>query len=205
MIFYLKKLCVDLCYGLKGFSGSFKNAGWKVITIDVKRKFKPSIIADVRFLPLRSNLNPTVVLASPPCERFSIANPKWPLPGIKKALEIVGACFEAIAYLKPKYWLVENPKGRLRWFIGTPKQTIRYSDYDLKYPTQKKTDFWGNIPLPFVKMVRDIKVGHVEKGWFHRGFNYDIPRDRANRSLIPKGVSAAVLEGVKIQEEYTNS
>jgi len=36
----------------------------------------------------------------------------------KKALEIVGACLEAVVYLKPKLWLIENPRGRLRQFIG---------------------------------------------------------------------------------------
>lgn len=196
----MKKLCIDLCAGLKGFSQAFDKAeDWEVVTIEINKKQKPTIQADVRYLPLRKNLKPDCLLASPPCQRFSIAMPKWPKMGIKKAMEVVGACFEAVAWLKPKYWLVENPKGRLRWFLGTPKQTIRYSDYDLNYPTKKLTDFWGTIPLPMVKYVRDHKIGHVEKGWFKKGFDYDVPRDRANRSKIPAGVSAAVLEGVEQQ------
>lgn len=187
------KVCVDLCSGLKGFSQAFEKEGWQVITIDTVKKFKPTIQADIRFLPLREGLQPDVLLASPPCERFSIAMPKWPKKGIQKAFEIVGACFEAVATLKPKFWLVENPKGRLRWFLGTPKQTIRYSDYDRKYPIRKLTDLWGTIPLPMVKLVRDAPKGR---------FDRDLPRDRANRSKIPIGVSEAVLEGVKIQYEF---
>lgn len=195
------RLCVDLCSGKGGFSQSFKeHLDWNIITVDIERKFKPTIIADVCYLPLRDNLEPSVLLASPPCQRFSVACPEWPKVGIMKAMMMVGACFEAVARLKPKRWLIENPRGRLRWFIGKPRQTIRYSDYDFKYKVNKVTDFWGNIPFPMVKAERKIKVGHVEKGWFRRGFNYDLPRDRSRRSIIPKGVSEAVYEGVKNAE-----
>jgi len=198
----MKKLCIDLCAGLKGFSQAFEESNdWEVVTIEINKKQKPSICGDVRYLPLRKDIKPDCLLASPPCQRFSIACPEWPKIGIKKAMELVGAVFEAVAWLNPKYWLVENPAGRLRWFLGTPKQTIRYCDYDFNYKTIKKTDFWGNIPLPMVKRIRDLKVGHYEKGWFKRGFVYDLPRDRAKRSKIPKGVSMSVLEGIKIMEK----
>ena len=122
---------------------------------------------------------------SPPCTKFSLANPNWPKKGVKEALELVGSCLEAVVSLKPKAWLLENPKGRLRWFLGTPKQSIRYSDYDMQYKAVKPTDMWGNIPLPMVKGVRKGHVGHKEKGWFRRG------------AKIPYGVSLAVKEGVE--------
>jgi site-specific DNA-cytosine methylase len=161
-----KKLCIDLCAGLGGFSQAFKlNPEWDVITIDVLRKFKPTICCDIRYLPLKKNLKPEVLLASPPCQRFSIACPHWPKIGIKLAMELVGAVFECIPYLNPKYWLVENPMGRLRWFIGKPKQTIRYSDYELAYKIHKKTDLWGNIELPMPKFHRYFYQGHLESGW----------------------------------------
>lgn len=187
------KLCVDLCSGLGGFSQAFVKANWEVVTIDIQKKFKPTIQADVRYLPLKENLEPDVLLASPPCQRFSVACPQWPKKGIMEAFQVVGACFEAVVLLKPKRWLIENPRGRLRWFLGKPRQTVRYSDYDLKYKINKVTDFWGNIPLPMVKGERRIKVGHVSKGWA-----YIISRDRAKRSFIPFGVSVAILEGVTL-------
>ena len=185
-----RKLCIDLCAGLKGFSQAFEDSeDWDVISIEINKKQHPTIQADVCHLPLKKNLKPDVLLASPPCQRFSIGMPTFPMLGVQKAMEIVGACFEAVAFLKPKYWLIENPKGRLRWFVGTPKQTIRYSDYDLIYPVQKATDLWGNLPLPMVKHIRMVK-GQVD---------IDLPRDRARRSKIPAGVSQAVLKAIKIQ------
>ncbi len=175
-----------------GFSQAFVDADWEVIRIDIEKKFKPSIVADIRYLPLKENLNPEVLLISPPCERFSIAMPQWPKMGIKKAMELVGAAFEAVAYLKPKFWLIENPMGRLRWFLGKPGKTIRYSDFDFKYVAQKKTDLWGNLPLPMAKVMRKLYIGHYEKGWFA---TY-ISRKSSERAKIPIGVSKAILEGI---------
>jgi Site-specific DNA methylase len=197
------KLCVDLCSGLGGFSQAFKEDGWEVVTIDVLRKFKPSIIADIRYLPLRNNLQPDVLLASPPCNHFSLfcISPSFPRKGIKTALEIVGACLEAVAQLKPKKWLIENPRARLRQFIGKPKQTIRYSDYDFNYPRQKPTDFWGNIPFPMAKGVRKIKRTHKLNDRERHQFNKKLYPSSAEFAKIPFCVSQAVLESVKLFEE----
>jgi len=74
-----KKLCIDLCSGLGGFSQAFENdPEWEVVRIDVNPKFRPTIVADVRYLPLREDLHPELLVASPPCEHFSIANPRFP-------------------------------------------------------------------------------------------------------------------------------
>lgn len=149
----MTKLCVDLCAGKKGFSQAFaKELDWEVVTIDINKKFKPTIQGDICNLPLKRELQPDVFLASPPCERFSVACHSWPRVGIKKGMEMVGACFEAVAFLKPKHWLIENPMGRLRWFLGNPPQTVRLCDYGTPY--KKLTDLWGNIALPMLKHTR---------------------------------------------------
>jgi hypothetical protein len=193
------KLCVDLCSGEGGTSEAFVKAGWFVVRIDIMRKFKPTIIADVCHLPLKENLEPDVLLASPPCQHFSLACCQFPRKGIQEALHIVGACFEAVTFLKPKKWLIENPRARLRHLIGKPKQTIRYSDYDMDYPTQKPTDIWGNIFLPMVKgerkVIRIHGLNYLQR--LHL-FAYMYPKKDSKRAKIPIGVSEAVLEGVEL-------
>jgi len=187
------KLCVDICSGKGGFSKAFKDHGWDVVTIDILKKFKPTIQADVRHLPLREDLKPEILLASPPCTHFSLSNPRWPRKGIKEAMEIVGACFEAVAALSPKHWVIENPRGRLRKLAPfLPRFSICYSDYDHDYPCQKPTDLWGNINLPMVKKIRRPRSSRKE----HR-FDRALPRDSASRSEIPRGVSRAILEGLE--------
>jgi hypothetical protein len=53
----VKPLCVDLCSGEEGFSQAFKE-DYEVVTVDVEKKFRPTICADVRHLPLKENLQP---------------------------------------------------------------------------------------------------------------------------------------------------
>jgi hypothetical protein len=127
----------------------------------------------------------------------------WPKKGIGRALTLVGSCLEAVAFLKPKKWLLENPKGRLRWFIGVPRQSIRYSDFDLTYQTQKPTDLWGNIDLPFCKYVRRPRTKRennpeIKQAFKVTSFNFTSAYrcSSAERSLIPLGVSQAIKESV---------
>ena len=189
-------MIIDLCCGLGGFSQAFVNAGYEVIKIDINKEFKPTIQADICNLPLRPELNPDLLLMSPPCQRFSLACVQWPKKGVRKALEMVGSCLEAVVSLKPKRWLMENPKARLRWFIGNGKQTIRYSDYDLITKQEKLTDFWGNLCLPMVKGERRFRKEFLADpiDRLHR-WRDERPRKRSLRSLIPIGVSEAILEG----------
>jgi hypothetical protein len=49
--------------------------GWKVIRVDIDRRFKPDIVADVRGLPLRW-FHADVLWASFPCDEFS----RWSFP-----------------------------------------------------------------------------------------------------------------------------
>ena len=194
----MTKLCIDLCSGLGGFSSAFTlDPEYEVIKIELEKKFKPTIQADVRYLPLKADLRPDVLLASPPCQRFTLMSNFFPKPGIRAALEIVGACLEAVPYLKPKMWAMENPQARLRWFIGIPRQTIRYSDYDMTYKAQKPTDIWGNIALPFVGAQRRPRTKRKAK---HTLNFYEAYRaNPAENSRIPLGVSQAIKQGVDLK------
>ena len=202
----MTKLCIDLCSGLGGFSQAFVDAGWEVVTVDIDPSFNPTVCADILTLSasdietktkLRafSAYEKVVVVASPPCERFSRAHALWPKKGIRKALEIAGACIELIINIQPKYWCLENPKARLRWFIGEPPHSVQLSDYGHngagagrrrnEWGTAKPTDLWGNIPFPMVEAQRLVKL---------RGPNEGGPR--AKKAEMPYGLSQAILEAV---------
>ncbi|MHB1909737.1 MAG: DNA cytosine methyltransferase [Nitrososphaerales archaeon] len=192
----MSKLCIDLCSGLGGFSQAFKNASdWEVVRIDIERKFKPDICADVRFLPLRQDIQVDVIVASPPCERFSIANSTFPKSGIGLALTLVGACLEAVVQYHPRHWLLENPKGRLRWFLGKPYHCVNLSDYGAI--SKKPTDLWGNIPFPIVDSIKPYSLT-----WNEHRQRYETPlrlkvRKPSERALMPLGLSQAVLDAVQ--------
>ena len=125
---------IYLCSGLGG-----QKCDDDTITIDIDPYVKPDIVADVRYLPLRPGLKPKTLLMSPPCTYFTYARP-FPRPGVGEAFAILGACFEAVNYLKPDTWILENPKNHLQRVIGKPKYGIRWKAADF----QSMHNFWGN-------------------------------------------------------------
>ena len=69
-----------------------------------------------------------VVVASPPCQLFSIANQHKP-PGLHQGDCCVLQALRAIEYLQPQVWLLENPRtGAL---VHRPYMSkILFSDFD---------------------------------------------------------------------------
>lgn len=134
----MRDLIVDLFCGLGRFPGS------NVVSIDIQKRLKPTICADIRFLPLRPNLKPKLVHASPPCKYFSYARLGCGLgydeKGLAESFRLVAACFDAFAHLQPQTWTLENPIGVLNKILPT-KIEITYSAHDFH---RKKTNFWSN-------------------------------------------------------------
>jgi hypothetical protein len=142
---------LDLFCGLGGFSSAFDDSDrWAVTTVDIEARFDPGIQADV------FNLRPSdferefdVVLASPPCTQFS---PVQNLNGDHEPdgdhIALVHHALGLIRGLRPAYWVLENPRGRLRSYIGKPTTTVTYCQYGQQ--RMKPTDLWGQHPPQFV-------------------------------------------------------
>jgi len=208
------KLALDICCGKGGATQAFRtDPDWHVLGIDNNPKmrqywqegnvefieFDVTVLdwEELKAILTRKGFEQVEFLwASPPCTQFSLANPKWPRVGIKKAMEIAGSCFEAVAILKPKQWLIENPRGRLRHLARKPKQTIFYSDYDDSIPVQKPTDLWGNVQLPMVPHVRRPSKPH---GKNDRSCSWDYFRGGIEAAFVPLGVSQAVKTATEAQ------
>lgn len=192
------KTVVDVCSGTGGATRALTDSGkYEVVSIDINPKLKPTICADVAKFDwdkFRAEYgHPFFYWASPDCRYFSIAQWRWPRRGVKDALTLVGSCFEAVAILEPKWWLIENPRGRLRSIIGKPAQTIYYSDWDSSYPTQKPTDLWGNLSLPLAESVRRPYIGRNQSKLWHRRMG----RDPLKRARVPYGVSLGILRALE--------
>ena len=187
-------MCLDLCAGRGGFSSAFRDSpDWTVMTVDINPRFKPDLVIDLVDAvenPQKYgdfwNLKPDVILANPPCERWSIANSQWPQTGIYQASKVLGAVLEIIAVMKPKGWVVENPKGRMRWFLLKPWVSVALSQFG--YKTVKPTDFWTNIDIGLLKYVNQ----HRNPAGLRWG--YDVPTLPSKRAEMPYGLSKKFLE-----------
>lgn len=143
---------LDVFVGDGGFSKPFRDRGHKVTTLDYNPGFAPDIKANWMRI---SNDDPRLqgfdaVLASPPCECYSMAAVyhHWPggIPDEKTqdSIRLVLKLIHFIADSDPQFYVIENPRAMLRTVIGLPKETVFLCSFgDTR---MKPTDLWGGYP-----------------------------------------------------------
>ena len=156
---------LELFAGSCSFSNVAKEFGYKTFTTDIKQFGKIDYVTDI-FDFNYNNLpfNPDIIWASPPCTYFSVGSigkhwNKDHTPKSKEALiglAIVEKTIEIINHLKPKYFIIENPRGKLRKLDVLSKynrDTVTYCQYGDN--RMKPTDLWHNLdkwnPKPLCK------------------------------------------------------
>lgn len=163
---------LDLFAGLEGWSAPWRERGHEVYSVDIEERFDVSVHADILSLePADLPWRPDVILASPPCEKFSLlALGKAWLPGYQPrhegtelAMDLVRATVRLIDVIDPAFWIVENPVGILRKLGLLPyeRQTVTYCQYGA--PWRKPTDLWGGFP-PSLELRRRCKNGDPPRG-----------------------------------------
>ena len=152
-----KPRVLDLFSGTGSFSRPFAKLGWEVYTLDHNPRFRPHMCCDI--LEWNPQEFPPgffdVVLASPPCQYFSIANHHKP-PGLHQGDCYVLQTLRIIEYLQPQVWLLENPRtGALPQRSYMAK--IPFSDFDYcefaEWGYKKPTRIWGSPQISQVKSV----------------------------------------------------
>ena len=99
------------------------------------------------------------IIANPPCTEFSFAKTNSKIPRdlekgmflVKECLRIIWECQYQIPYETAKkttlkFWMLENPFGFLRRFLGHP--TLVYQPYEYGDNYKKKTCVWGFFNIP---------------------------------------------------------
>ncbi len=172
---------LDLFSGLGGFSQGFRDRGHEVITVDIVREFNPSIQGDVRYLPIRESAHFDVILASPPCDDFSKAEKPWYDEDdydIDRGMELVYVTKEIIDRLRPRFWVVENVRGAVKYFrhVFGPIRQRCGSRY-----------LWGNFPRFHCR--HEECYGKWEL-WSH-------PMRKALRSKIPYEISINLCKAIE--------
>jgi len=161
-----------------GWASAFRARGHEVFTVDFDPAYEPDLVADVLELSAADlPWPPDVILASPPCQGFSIARlgTNWdaPLPKpmvaryphLNRALpktpkaelgvRLVAKTLELIRDSGTPFWLVENPVGKLRRhpvIAGVERRTVTYCRYGREF--MKPTDLWGGFPPSLVLRPR---------------------------------------------------
>ena len=153
---------LELFAGSRSFSKVAENMGMQTFTTDIINFKKIDLVIDI--LELDNDLlmkklfekgidNIDCVWASPPCTYFSVASighhwhkdhtPKT--EQAKHGVKIIKKTLDIINFLKPDYYFIENPRGKLRKLDVVkkiPRTTVCYCQYgDTR---MKPTDIWTN-------------------------------------------------------------
>ena len=120
-----------------------------------EKGFKPDLCCDMLYFDIKMLpkdwRNPDVLWCSPTCETFSMSGDSMYMgfptkPKTYIGLALAYKCIELIQKLKPKYWIIENPRAGLRnvWFMKPlQRTTVTYCQYGHK--NMKPTDIWNNF------------------------------------------------------------
>jgi len=203
-----RRLILSLCDRTGNWSRPYaEDPAYEVVRIDWGDDRKGQ---DVRLLP---HIDRTVhgILAAPPCTDFSAAQGvrSWGEKGAKAVIEsmsVVDACLRMVALYEPVWWALENPSGRLKYWLGPFSWTFQPYQFGgylqngeksmdcRQFPANdaytKRTCIWGTAAKPEPKPTRIAHEPHSEGGWRNECFN----RHQKHRSVTPMGFSRAFKE-----------
>jgi len=135
------KIILDLCGGTGAWSKPYADAGYDVRVVDLPQ--------DIRMMEFDPDLRVHGILCAPPCTIFSYARQRYGLPTgneLRDALSVVDACLRTVMIYKPAWWALENPRNKLRRYLGEPRLVFKqwwYGDGQ-----EKPTCLFGDFRFP---------------------------------------------------------
>ncbi len=150
------RIILDLCGAEGAWSEPYRDAGYDVRIVTWPKN-------DVRLYSPPERVHG--ILAAPPCEHFALSGARWwkakGTQPLLSALGVVEACLRMIRLTRPFFWCLENPVGRLMYYIGEPKMYFNPCDYGDPYT--KKTGLWGDFNTPRKNPVHPTEGSRMHK------------------------------------------
>lgn len=165
-------IALDLFSGTGSAMQAFNEKGWTIISVDNGAEWhpdmpwgEPTFFQSVEEFALNrpASLVPDFAWASCPCQKFSVASigkywnhdhtPKH--PDSAEALKLLETTVNLMRDLKVPYWLIENPRGKMRRIFESKWPEIQryetgfcpyWSARDHERRRQKPTDLFGIMP-----------------------------------------------------------
>jgi hypothetical protein len=196
---------LELFAGSCSFSNVAKEYGYETFTTDIKQFGQIDYVVDILDFDInRIPFWPDIIWASPPCTYFSVASigKHWNADHTPKSKEattgmaIVNKTKEIINTLQPKYFVIENPRGKLRkldLLDNFNRVTVTYCQYGDN--RMKPTDLWHNLDWTPKPMCKNGMPCHVAAP---RGSQTGTQGLKGNyeRSKVPYELCKEILETI---------
>jgi hypothetical protein len=167
---------LDLCGGTGSWSKPYTEAGYDVEIVDP--------VVDGRDVRLLERIKAPIhgILAAPPCTVWSYARNRYMPTDAEKlfSLSVVDACLRVIAVQKPRWWALENPRNKLRTYLGPAR--LEFYQWEYGDAGHKPTCIWGDFTVP----QKAPKPRTKPSTWRTRAANAE-PRD----AMTPPGFALA--------------
>lgn len=135
------RIIFDLCGGTGAWSRPYTEAGYDVRLVTLPDH-------DVRLYRPPGNVHG--ILAAPPCTHFASSGARWWKDkgdaAVLEGLSCVDAALRIVWVTQPAWWVLENPVGRLRRWIGPP--VMSFDPWEYGDPYTKHTLLWGKFTQP---------------------------------------------------------
>lgn len=171
-------MMIDLFSGLGGASQAMKDHEWEVVRVDIDSTFKPDVLCDVVDFRWEGR-QPDLLWASPPCTDFARDAMPWTWTGKTPDMSLILQTIKIINKINPKYWIIENVKGAIKWFypyLGKPSLSVN------------PFFFWGFFP--------EVIIGENN---FSRKERLS-SKKKAERARIPYTISNAFRRAIEEQD-----
>ena len=204
------KTLVSLFDYTGNWSKPYENAGWNVIRHDAKMGI--DIFEDTVPAAIDDNIEGNTIdglLAAIPCTDFAASGARWwkykdsqPAPYDGKIpfenrldywATMVHCVIFVIELLKPRFWAIENPVGRIHKVvpeIGNP--VMYFHPWEYGDPYTKKTALYGkfntDLPRNPVEPTQGSKMHNTYKG------KWNSDETKALRSVTPMGFAKAFFK-----------
>lgn len=195
---------LDLFSGTGGWSDPWLACRHDVVRVELDPDLAErtgAIVHDITDVPgLIGRLEgwrPDVILSSPPCNSFSTmtmgrmwtpdGEPKHPTAVLGRAA--VEATLRLIVALDPDYFVIENPRARLRslpLLAGIPRVTVWYCRFGEQ--RAKPTDLWYRLPRALERQLDDPR--------------YRCANGNPDHLAAPRGSSTGTQGGFTREESY---
>lgn len=179
-------IILDLCGGTGSWSLPYREAGYDVRIVTLPEQ-------DVRLMALPSEPIHGI-LAAPPCTyfcRMRMCRGRPTDEQFRDGFSVLDACLRIVVACRPKWWVLENPEGYLRQWLGDP--VLKFDPCDFGDPWTKRTWLWGQFVTPATNRVEPV-VPWIDSRTGHPKARRGVARTAEERAQTPPGFAQAFFE-----------